>query len=76
MEEEKEDDENPPLSPTLCQRQIKITRKCIFARENLKLQAKKTTKLSDKKYPSSEVVDSVKVCVPDVEEYFRSYSSY
>ena len=65
MEEENEDDENPPLSPTLCQRQIRITRKRIFARENLKLQAKKMTKLSDKKYPSAEVGDSVKVRVPD-----------
>ena len=45
MEEGNEDDENPPLSPTLCQRQIRITRKRIFARENLKLQAKKMTKL-------------------------------
>ena len=45
MEEENEDDENPPLSPTLFQRQIRITRKRIFARENLKLQAKKMTKL-------------------------------
>ena len=54
MEEENEDDENPPLSP-LFLRQIRITRKRIFARENLKLQAKKMTKLSDKKYPSAEV---------------------
>ena len=45
MEEENEDDENPPLSPTLFQRQIRIIRKRIFARENLKLQAKKMTKL-------------------------------
>ena len=67
MEEENEDDENPPLSPTLCQRQIRITRKCIFARENLKLQAKKITKLSGKKYPSGEVGDSVKVRVLDVD---------
>ena len=50
MEEENEDDENPPLSPTLCQRQIRITQKRNFARENLKLQTKKITKLSDKKY--------------------------
>ena len=45
MEEENEDDENPPLLPTLLQRQIRIKRKRIFARENLKLQAKKMTKL-------------------------------
>ena len=37
MEEETEDDENSTLSPTLCQRQIRITQKCIFERENLKL---------------------------------------
>ena len=67
MEEENEDDENPPLSPTLCQHQVRITRKSIFARENLKLQAKKMTKLSDKKYPSTEVGDSVKVRVPDID---------
>ena len=67
IEEENEDDENPPLSPTLCQRQIRITRKRIFARKNLKLQAKKMTKLSDKKYSSAEVGDSVKVHVPDVD---------
>ena len=66
MEEENEDNENPPLSPLLL-RQIRITRKGIFARENLKLQAKKMTKLSDKKYPSAEVGDSVKVRVPDVD---------
>ena len=51
----------------MCQRQIKITRKRIFARENLKLQAKKMTKLSHKRYPSAEVGDSVKVRVPDVD---------
>ena len=67
MEEENEDDENPPLSPTLCQRQIRITGKHVFARENLKLQAKKMTKLSDKKYLSAEVGDSVKVLVIDVD---------
>ena len=61
MEEENEDDESPPLSPTLCQRQIRITRKRIFAKENLKLQAQKITKLSDKKYPSAAVGDFVKV---------------
>ena len=65
MVEENEDDENPPISPTLCQRQIRITRKRIFAKENLKLQAKKMTKLSDKKYPSAAVRDFVKVRVPD-----------
>ena len=67
MEEENEDDENRPLSPTVCQRQIRIILKRIFARENLKLQTKKMTKLSDKKYPSAEVGDSVKVCVPYVD---------
>ena len=67
VEEENEHDENAPLSPTLCQRQIRITQKCIFAGESLKLQAKKMTKLSDKKYPSAEVGDSVKVRVPDVD---------
>ena len=67
MEEENEDDGNPTLSRTLFQRQIRITRKCIFPRENLKLQAKKMTKISDKKYPSAEVGDSVKVRVPDVD---------
>ena len=67
MEKENEDDENPPLSPTFCQRQIRITRKHIFARQNFKLQAEKMTKLSDKKYPSAEVGDSIKVCVPDVD---------
>ena len=67
MEEENEADENPPLSPTLCQRQIRITRKRIFARENLKRQAKKMNKLSDKMYPSAEVGDSVKFRVPDAD---------
>ena len=67
MEEENEGDESPPLSPTLSQPQIIITRKRIFARANLKLQAKKMTKLSDKKCLSAEVGDSVKVLVPDVD---------
>ena len=38
-----------------------------FCKRNLKLQAKKMTKLSDKKYLSAEAGDSVKVCVPYVD---------
>ena len=65
--EDLDSDDDGPSSPSLLTRKWNINAKRKLANENLQLQAKKMLKMSDKKFPSGNVGNNVKICVPDVD---------
>ena len=59
------DNVQPPLSPSLCERRYTIAEKRRMTKENLELQAKKMTKSSCDKFPPANVEDTIKLRVPE-----------